>query len=98
MKKLLIFALSLMAFASTARAQGHWTFDEGAYDMSTVVYTDLVVDGSALYDRAAIGDYEVAAFVGDEVRAKMPTAITASRTMVPPSRPSVPASTACRCG
>ncbi|MBR2233828.1 MAG: hypothetical protein IJ892_02070 [Prevotella sp.] len=70
MKKLLIFALSLMAFASTARAQGHWSFDEGAYDMSTVVYTDLVVDGSALYDRAAIGDYEVAAFVGDEVRAK----------------------------
>ncbi len=75
MKKLLFLSLSLLTFVSGVRAQSHWDFDDANvdefnYDMSTIIYSDLVLDGVTTNNQDVLSAYEVAAFIDDEVRAK----------------------------
>ena len=68
MKKILFLTLSLLAIVGSARAQ-HWSYEEGQHPMETFIYADLVLDGETVNSGDVLSQYEVAAFIGDEVRA-----------------------------
>ena len=60
-----LFSFVLALWASALSAQTHWTCDINAYQYDMTVYYDLQTNGTAVADW---GNYEVAAFVGDECR------------------------------
>lgn len=68
MKKILFLTLALLAIVGSARAQ-HWSYEEGQHPMETFIYADLVLDGETVNSGDVLSQYEVAAFIGDEVRA-----------------------------
>ena len=72
MKRLLLFALSLMAVTGMLRAQNssHWSSPGGGYMDETFVYAELVLNGETVYDQSTYNSYEFAAFIGDELRGK----------------------------
>ena len=72
MKRLLLFALSLMAVTGMLRAQNspHWTYTGGDYNEETYVFAELVLNGSTVYAQNTYNGYEFAAFIGDELRGK----------------------------
>ena len=72
MKRLLLFALSLMAVTGVLRAQNspHWSYTGGAYDNETFIYAELVLNGVKVYDQSTYNGYEFAAFIDDELRGK----------------------------
>ena len=62
-KYLLSFVLAL--WASALSAQAHWTFNYHEFQYSMTVYFELQANGSKVAD---VGNYEIAAFVGEECR------------------------------
>ena len=60
-----LFSFVLALWASALSAQTHWTCDINAYQYDMTVYYDLQTNGTAIADW---GNFEVAAFVGDECR------------------------------
>ena len=60
-----LFSVVLALWASALSAQSHWTCDINAYQYDMTVYYDLQTNGTAVADW---GNFEVAAFVGDECR------------------------------
>lgn len=72
MKRLILFAVSLMAVTGMLRAQNspHWSYAGGLYDNETFVYAELVLNGSTVYEQNTYNGYEFAAFIGDELRGK----------------------------
>ena len=60
-----LFSFVLALWASAFSAQTHWTCDINAYQYDMTVYYDLQTNGTAIADW---GNFEVAAFVGDECR------------------------------
>ena len=61
----LLFSVVLALWASALSAQTHWTCDINAYQYDMTVYYNLQMNGTAITDW---GNYEVAAFVGDDCR------------------------------
>ena len=61
----LLFSVVLALWASALSAQTHWTCDINAYQYDMTVYYNLQMNGTAIADW---GNFEVAAFVGDECR------------------------------
>ena len=85
MKRLSLFLTALLSLWMTAWAQGdvpeggnsdqqtatldHWTYTQGQYPNETFVYADLVVGTETLTQESEYNTYQVAAFIGEEVRA-----------------------------
>ena len=60
-----MFSFVLALWASALSAQSHWTCDINAYRYDMTLYYELQKNGTAVDDW---GNYELAAFVGDECR------------------------------
>lgn len=73
MKKMYLITISLLMSFIGANAQGtnasHWTFDENQWPDETVLYCTLVPETTAPAPNFAPSHFDVAAFIGDEVRA-----------------------------
>ena len=67
MKRLLLFALSLMTVTGMLRAQTspHWSYTEGQYQEETIVYADFQMSGTSV---TASKNLEFAAFIDGELR------------------------------
>lgn len=62
----LLTTVAMMAQGNGNDVQGHWTFDANQYPGETVIYCDLVTTNSQ--SNFSASNYEVAAFIGDDVR------------------------------
>lgn len=65
MKTKKLFSLVLALWASALSAQTHWQFDYHQYQYEMTLYFELQSNGVAIKNT---GNYEVAAFVGNECR------------------------------